>query len=140
VLDIGPRIWDGKEEKKLIGFTVRIEAGAAAGNVGDFQHKSFTLDLVDLKLHRDRLQQRLSGRLGADNTKKLMAELDTIAKVAIENPGAMVEAFKAARARLPLLAQVYSSCTEEIENNGHRFGENLPETDKNALTAFLATL
>jgi hypothetical protein len=69
-----------------------------------------------------------------------MVELDTIADVAIKDPGAMVEAVKAARARLPLMSRVYSSCTEEIENNGHRFGENLPETDKNALIAFLATL
>ncbi len=140
VLDIGPRIWDGKEEKKLVGFTVKVQAGATAGNVGNFQHKSFIVDLVELKLHRDRLQQRLSGSLGADNARKLMAELDTIADVASKDPSAMVEAVKAARARLPLLARAYSSCSEEIENNGHRFGEDLPEADKNALIAFLATL
>lgn len=140
VLDIGPRIWDGKEEKKLVGFTVKVTAGSTAGNVGNFQHKRFAMDLVELKLHRDRLEKRLSGRLGTENAKKLMAELDTIADVAIKDPGAMVEVVKAARARLPLMARVYSSCTEEIENNGHRFGENLPETDKKALIAFLATL
>jgi len=27
-----------------------------------------------------------------------------------------------------------------VENDGHRFGEDLPEADKKALTAFLATL
>jgi len=52
----------------------------------------------------------------------------------------MVETVKAARQRLPLLWSLYSSCTQEIENDGHRFGENLPESDKNALIAFLATL
>jgi len=35
---------------------------------------------------------------------------------------------------------VYSSCSTEIENDGHRFGEDLSEADKNALIAFLATL
>ena len=140
LLDIGPRVWDGKEEKKLIGFTVKVPAGSNAGNVGNFLHKSFIVDLVDLELHPAQLEKRLTERVGADNAKKLMAELKTIAEAAISDPGSMVEAMKAARLRLPLLWSVYSSCTEEIENNGHRFGENLPETDKNALIAFLATL
>ena len=139
-LDIGPRIWDGKEEKKLVGFTVKVPAGASAGNVGNFQHKAFIVDLVQLKLHPDRLKQRLSGQLGAGNADKLIAELETIAETAMADPGQLVEAVKAARQRLPLLWSHYSACTAEIENDGHRFGENLPEADKNALIAFLATL
>jgi hypothetical protein len=38
------------------------------------------------------------------------------------------------------LSRRYETCTETIENQGHRFGEDLSESDKNALTAFLATL
>ena len=34
----------------------------------------------------------------------------------------------------------YESCMQEIENEGHRFGEDLSEADKKAVTAFLATL
>ena len=40
----------------------------------------------------------------------------------------------------PRLLTVYSSCTADIENEGHRFGEDLPDRDKKALIAFLATL
>jgi hypothetical protein len=40
----------------------------------------------------------------------------------------------------PQLIEVYSSCNDLIENKGHRFGEDLPESDKKALVAFLATL
>jgi hypothetical protein len=58
----------------------------------------------------------------------------------VADPGKLVDAVKAARERLPLLWQVYSSCTVEIENEGHPFGEDLPPEDKNALIAFLATL
>ena len=47
---------------------------------------------------------------------------------------------EALRARPYLIKQVYSSCTAEVENAGHRFGEDLSEADKNALIAFLATL
>src|SRR3546814_9479509 len=42
--------------------------------------------------------------------------------------------------RHPKLFEVYSSCDDEVENAGHRSGEDLPEPDKDALTAFLATL
>ena len=39
-----------------------------------------------------------------------------------------------------LVKEIYSSCTADIENTGHRFGEDLSDDDKKALTAFLATL
>jgi hypothetical protein len=42
--------------------------------------------------------------------------------------------------RHPKLVELYSSCTSEIENDGHRFGEGLSAADKKALIAFLATL
>jgi len=38
------------------------------------------------------------------------------------------------------LIEFYSSCTADVENDGHTFGEDLPEADKKALIAFLATL
>jgi hypothetical protein len=41
---------------------------------------------------------------------------------------------------LPLLLNVYSSCTEVVEDGGHRFGEGLSDKEKKALLAFLATL
>jgi hypothetical protein len=140
VLDIGPRIFDGKEEKKLIGFTVRVPAGATAGNVGNFQHKAFIVDLLTAKLRPAELQARLARRLPADEAKKLAAEMQSIGTAIAVDPGRLVEVVKEARARTPSLWQVYSSCTDEIENEGHRFGEDLPEADKKALIAFLATL
>jgi cytochrome c1 len=140
VLDIGPKIFDGKEEKKLIGFTVRVPAGATAGNVGNFQHKAFIVDLVTAKLKPAELEARLAKVLPAAEAKKLAAEMQAIGKAIVADPGRLVEVVREARARTPSLWQVYSSCTAEIENDGHRFGEDLPEADKNALIAFLATL
>ncbi|MGK2913724.1 MAG: hypothetical protein ACSLE5_04580 [Porticoccaceae bacterium] len=140
VLDIGPRLWDGKEEKKVVGFTVRIPAGATAGNVGNFQHKALIVDLIEAKLHPAQLETRLTARVGADNARKLTAELKTIGSEIVSDPGRLVDAIKAARERLPLLWELYSSCTTDIENAGHRFGEDLSPADKSALIAFLATL
>jgi len=140
VLDIGPRIFDGKEEKRLVGFTVRVPAGATAGNVGNFRHKEFIDDLVRAKLKPAELEARLAKLLPAAEAKQLAAEMQSIGKAIVSDPDRLVEVVKEARARTPALWQVYSSCGTEIENDGHRFGEDLSEADKNALIAFLATL
>ena len=140
VLDIGPRIFDGKAEKRLIGFTVRVPAGASAGNVGNFRHKDFIVDLVRAKLKPQELEARLGTILPAAEAKQLAAEMKTIGKAIVADPGRLVDVVKEARARTPALWQVYSSCSAEIENEGHRFGEDLSESDTNALIAFLATL
>ena len=44
------------------------------------------------------------------------------------------------REKRDFLSANYETCTQEIENEGHRFGEDLSEADKKALIAFLATL
>ncbi|MDP2031400.1 MAG: cytochrome c [Thiobacillus sp.] len=140
VLDIGPRIFDGKEEKRVIGFTVRVPAGASAGNVGNFRHKDFIVDLVRAKLKPRELEARLGAVLPPAEAKQLAAEMQSIGKAIVSDPGRLIEVVKEARARTPALWQVYSSCSAEIENDGHRFGEDLSDADKNALIAFLATL
>ncbi len=140
VLDIGPRIFDGKEEKRVVGFTVRVPAGATAGNVGNFRHKDFIVDLVRAKLKPAELEARLATVLPPAEAKQLAAEMQSIGRAIVSDPGRLVEVVKEARARTPALWQVYSSCSAEIENDGHRFGEDLSDADKNALIAFLATL
>jgi cytochrome c1 len=140
VLDIGPRIFDGKEEKRLAGLTVRVPAGATAGNVGNFLHKAFIDDLVRAKLDPGELEARLAKVLPAAEAKQLTAEMQRIGRAIVADPDRLVEEVKAARARTPAFWQVYSSCNSEIENDGHRFGEDLSDADKNALIAFLATL
>jgi len=38
------------------------------------------------------------------------------------------------------IEKYYQTCSQIVENEGHRFGEDLSESDKKALTAFLATM
>ena len=139
VLDVGPRVWDGTEEK-LVGFSVRIPAGSTAGKVGNFQHKAFIADLIAVKLRPQQLEKIYTTQFGAANAKQLVLAMQDTANAIIHDPGKLVDAIKSARARLPLLGEVYSSCNAEIENDGHRFGEDLSPSDKKALIAFLATL
>lgn len=141
-LRIGPRLWDGTDKERLLGFELTIPSeidgrGVTAGTLGNFQHKAFIADLVRSKTAAAELERSLTERLGKDSGMKVLADLKAVAQEVSGKPNGLVEAL---RARPYLIKQVYSSCTAEIENAGHRFGEDLSEADKNALIAFLATL
>jgi hypothetical protein len=137
ILDIGPKLWDGEDEKKLFGFTLTVPKGTNAGLLGNFQHKQFVVDLVLAKTDRAKLEAKLEKNFGKEKAKDIAAQMKEVADEVLRNPGNLI---KAVGARLPLVLDVYSSCTADVENAGHRFGEDLPDTDKNALTAFLATM
>jgi hypothetical protein len=141
-LRIGPRLWDGTDKEKLLGFELTIPSeidgrGVTAGTIGNFQHKQFIVDLVRAKTDAKALEADLAQRFGPEAGGKVLEDLKAITGELVGKPNALVEALKA---RPWLIKQVYSSCTAEIENEGHRFGEDLPDADKKALIAFLATL
>ncbi len=136
VLDMGPKLWDGTEEKQIIGFKLEIPAGTAAGLLGNFQHKLFVNDLVLAKKDRGALEKKLVEQLGDAEGKALtQALVDTVGQI-LKDPASMI----AAVGKNPKILEAYSTCTADIENDGHRFGESLPTGDKNALIAFLATM
>ena len=102
-----------------------------------FQHKPFIVDLVRSKTAPQELEADLTKRYGAEDAKRLAADFKAIAEEVKKNPRSLASAI----ARRPYLAsEFYTSCREDLENGGHRFGEGLPPEDKKALTAFLATL
>ena len=140
-LRIGPRLWDGTAKEMLLGFELTIPSeidgrGVTAGTIGNFQHKRFIVDLVRAKTAPQELEASLTQRFGKDTGAKVLADLKVITGELVGKPNALVAALKA---RPYLIKQIYSSCTAEIENDGHRFGEDLSEADKKALIAFLAT-
>ena len=136
VLDFGPKLWDGAEEKQIVGLKLEIPAGTAAGLLGNFQHKVFVNDLVLAKKDRGALEKKLVAQLGDAEGKALTQALVDTLNAILKDPAGMI----AAVGKNPKILQAYSNCTADIENDGHRFGESLPATDKNALIAFLATL
>jgi hypothetical protein len=133
---LGPRTWDGKEEKQILGFTLVLPAGTSVGALASFQHKAFVNDLILAKLKPDDLDAKLVKQLGEAEGKKVAADLRSVTQDIVSDPEKLVDAIK----RHPRLLEVYSSCTADIENQGHPFGQGLPEQDKKALIAFLATL
>ncbi len=130
LVDVGIRPLDGKTEKPLLGFgQVKIPAGSSAGFINGLQHKQLVADLF--------LAKRDPARLEAAGKKALVPTLQAIADDVLKSPARFVDILREKR---DFLSTNYETCTQEIENEGHRFGEDLSEADKKALTAFLATL
>ena len=75
-------------------------------------------------------------QFGPDEAKVIAADLRAVALELMRSPEKLVETLR----KHPKLLEAYTSCGAETENDGHRFGEDLPEADKQALIAFLATL
>ncbi|MFZ1445718.1 MAG: cytochrome c, partial [Candidatus Dechloromonas phosphoritropha] len=130
IIDVGIRPLDGKTEKPLGGFgQVRIPEGASVGFLNGLQHKQLIGDLF--------LAKRDPVKLEAAGKKDLVPTLQAMADEVLKHPARFVEILREQR---DFLSANYETCTQEIENEGHRFGEDLSEADKKALTAFLATL
>lgn len=130
IIDVGIRPLDGKAEKPLGGFgQVRIPEGASVGFLNGLQHKQLIGDLF--------LAKRDPVKLEAAGKKDLVPTLQAMADEVLKHPARFVEILREQR---DFLSANYETCTQEIENEGHRFGEDLSEADKKALTAFLATL
>lgn len=130
IIDIGIRPLDGKIEKPLLGFgQVKIPAGTSVGFLNGLQHKQLIGDLF--------LAKRDPAKLEAAGKKELISPLQAMADDVLLHPARFVEILHEKR---DFLNANYETCTQEIENEGHRFGEDLSEADKKALTAFLATL
>ena len=85
-------------------------------------------------LYRAKRQPAL---LEAAGKKELVPELQSIADELLKEPARFVDILRDKR---KFVQANYTTCMQDIENEGHRFGEDLPDADKKALTAFLATL
>jgi hypothetical protein len=130
IVDFGIRTWDGKTEKPLIGTgAVVMPKGSSAGLLNGFEHKQFIDDVF--------LAKRDPAKLEAAGKKEITPELQAIADDILKNPARFVDVLKEKSA---FIQKNYETCTQIVENEGHRFGEDLPELDKKALTAFIATL
>ncbi|HEX6573029.1 MAG TPA: hypothetical protein VF055_13475 [Steroidobacteraceae bacterium] len=136
VMPLGPRTWDGREEKQIAGFRVVLPAGTSVNGVASFRHKAFANDLLLAKLHPDRLDSRLASELGREAAAALANDVKQLSREIVADPERLVDALRSR----PRVAAYYSSCTDLVENRGHPFGEGLSPADKKALIAFVATL
>ena len=77
VLEVGPRLWDGKDEKKILGFTLTVPKGTPAASLGNFQHKPFLVDLISSKVKPEEPREAEGPRGAKGPTKPKPAGLTT---------------------------------------------------------------
>ena len=133
---LGPRLWDGREEKQVLGLTVVIPAGTSVGGLASFRHKDFANDIILAKLKPEELNARLVKQFGETQGKQIAQDLNAVTLEIAKDPERLIETIH----EHPQLVEIYSSCTDYVENKGHPFGEDLSDSDKKALIAFVATL
>jgi len=130
IVDLGLRKWDGKQEHALFDLSqVRIAKGLPAGMLGGLQHKQLIDDLY--------LAKRDPAKLAEAGKSHLVPTLQAIADDVLARPAHFADVL---HDRREFIDVNYESCMQVIENEGHRFGEDLSDADKKALTAFVATL
>ena len=98
-----------------------------------FQQAAIAPTLV---VPRKKLQQQLQAGMDEADAAQLSEELVEVADLIIADPASLIDVIQ----ERPDLLDSYSSCTADVENAGHDFGGELPDADKQALIAFLATL
>lgn len=134
IIDLGPRTWDGKSETPAFAAQgnrgqVKIAKGTPVDSLTSLLHKDL---IVDLYLAARR-PEAVEKKLGKEKAAKLK-------EVAQRIMGAPFDFASILTDQRMFVRENYSACNADIENDGHRFGEDLNEADKKALTAFLATL
>lgn len=136
-IDFGPRTF---RRRNIRSFKVSIPKDLPAGQLVSLDFKPFVGDLVLVRSDRAELERRLTERLGSpeearEHTRWLKRMRRRILAKALFTQNLRLDPADAA-----VLFRVYDTCTADVENAGHRFGESLSAEDKAALTAFLATL
>jgi hypothetical protein len=136
IIDAGPRLFEG--DKAETGISITIPAGVPAAFVGSLEHKALIGDLQLAKTNPAALRAKFVQRgVSAQEADTIVEGIQAVLKELIAKPG---EAISVIGEHRDFIKRFYSNTTDDVENKGHNFGENLSDSDKKALTAFLATL
>ena len=128
-----PRLVGDEEDERFLETAVIFPADTPPARVGNFRFKELVADFVVGKRNRKELQAKYEKKYGAAEAAKVVDAIMQAGTDIIKNAGKTVEIAGSLR-------EIYSNSLVLIENQGHRFGEDLSDQDKKALTAFLATL
>jgi hypothetical protein len=136
IIDAGPRLFD--DDKRQTGISIEIPAGVPAAFVGSLEHKQLIGDVALAKTDPKALRAKFLARGVSDQEADAIVKgIQGVLTEIIVNPEKAISIVGDHR---DFLMRFYSNTTDLVENKGHRFGEDLSESDKKALTAFLATL
>jgi hypothetical protein len=120
-------------EVRYAAATIVFPPGTPSSRIGNFRHKEFANDVLLAQVDPAKLREKYGARYGSRNGEPIAVAIEDAARTLLDNPARLLEVGGELRA-------LYSNSLALRENDGHRFGEDLSDTDKNALIAFLATL
>ncbi len=124
---------------QLNTFSIRLPKGSPAVLVNSLRYKDLLQDIVLLKRDRSKLEAKYKDILTPARLNELTARLDGLLGVLLAaNRGNFT--FDLSRPESAFIQTFYSNVLGKVENDGHRFGATLPDREKQALIAFLATL
>ncbi|WP_447601637.1 c-type cytochrome [Nitrospira sp. Nam80] len=132
IIKLLPKLSDGDVER-YVDATIVFPEGTPSSRIGNFRHKEFAGDLVLSKVDFGKLEAKYVARYGPEKGQTVAATIRDRAKDLVMNPKNLLTIGAELR-------EVYSNSLMLREDDGHRFGEDLPDKDKQALIAFLATL
>jgi hypothetical protein len=127
------KISDGNVERYLDAAVV-FPKDTPLSRIVNFRRKEFAEDLVLSKVDFGKLEHKYVARYGPEKGKTVASTIRDRAKGLAINPKNQLTVIG------PDLSEVYSNSLMLREDAGHDFGQDLPDKDKQALIAFLATL
>jgi len=134
IVDIAPKMQLGDLE---LGLSLRVPPGVPQSAIGDLRHKDLIGDSLLLAIGEDRLRAKYASLFSDRQIDELITGLRALRQDVLADGGGLV---KSLGDHWSFVETWYSNSKARVENAGHRFGEDLSEADKKALTAFLATL
>jgi hypothetical protein len=132
VIKVFPKVQAGDLER-YVATAIVFPKGTPSSRIGNFRHKEFANDLVLSKTDFGKLKVKYMTRYGAEKGDTIAQTIRDKAGEILLDPTRVLEVGGELR-------EVYSNSLTLRENDGHRFGEDLSDQEKNALIAFLATL
>jgi hypothetical protein len=134
ILDVAPRMTVAGHD---LGLSVTVPPEVPQASLGTLRYKDLIGDSVLVLTDQDRLRAKYDGLLDDTQMDELIAGLTEVRRQVFEDTGQIVRSL---REQWPFIEKYYVNSKARVENAGHTFGEDLSDDDKNALTAFLATL
>lgn len=135
IIDVAPKVELGPIET---GLSLKILAGQPAVALASLRYKDLLQDLILRHRNPEKLAAKYDGILDGDQFTELSDSLDSmLADLIAEEGHKVVEIISQPD---HFIQRYYSNVHDRIENIGHDFGEDLTDEEKQALTAFVATL
>jgi hypothetical protein len=135
VIDVAPKVRIGDLET---GLSLRVPKDFPAVLINSLRYKDLLQDMVLAERNPAKLEAKYEELLTVRRFKELKQGLGELRSMLIAEPGHFL--LDLTQVRSSFIQAYYSNVLDRVENDGHRFGASLSEREKQALTAFLATL